>query len=70
MHDLPLIDFLRALGASPEAMRAVWALVSYAGLAVAGLSLAYKVLLVTFEIGIDRLNLRERALDRLRGYRA
>lgn len=69
MHDIPMIDFLRALGASPEAMRALWTLVAYAGLVVAGLALGYKVLLITFEMGMDRLNLRDRALDRLCAHR-
>jgi hypothetical protein len=70
MHDFPILTFLRALGASPEAIRALLLLTAYAGLGVVVCLLVYGIAMASLEILLTRLELRDRALDRLRGYRS
>jgi len=67
MHDFPTLVYLRALGASPEATRALLLLIGYAGLAVVLCLLLYGIAMTSLEILFARMELRDRALDRLGG---
>jgi hypothetical protein len=69
MYDFPILTFLRALGASPEAMRALLLLIAYAGLGVVVCLILYGISMATLEILLARLELRDRALDRVFGGR-
>lgn len=69
MQDFPILTFLRALGASPEATRALLLLIGYASLGVVVCLLLYGIGMTSLEILLTRLELRDRALDRVFGGR-
>ncbi|WP_369929353.1 hypothetical protein [Xanthomonas sp. NCPPB 2632] len=63
MHDFPTIDQLRAIGASPDAMRVLYGFMAYLGLWVLAGSIVWGIVGATARIIEDRRYLRECALD-------
>jgi len=70
MNRIPSIECLHALGASSEAIRWLCAFGAYFILGVVLAAIVYGIFRCTADIWADRLALRDRALDRIRGGRA